>query len=159
MRKSKKHIHIVILLTFILIIGFGCNFNVSVGKPKQPTNEELQKLVKATTADFTDSLEKDDFEIIRKKASTSFQQQFSAEKIKNSSSYFVERKNLAVPLFRATQTIQAELSAPPTMTETNEKYVLQTKGKFPGQAREIDFHFEYLREDGKWKLIKIEIKT
>jgi len=157
--ETKNYLKAGIFLTVILLTNFGCNFNFSVGKPKQPTNEEVQKLAKETMADFTESLEKDDFEIIRKKASRDFQRQFSAEKIKDSFDYFVERKSIAVPVFQEIQDTQPKFDPTPAMTETGEKYVLQTRGNFFTQDRTVNFHFEYLREDGEWKLIKIEIKV
>jgi len=157
--ERKNYLGIGLVLTMILLVGNSCNFSFSVGKPKEPTSEDLQKLVKATLEDFTESLEKDDFEIIRKKASSSFQQQYTAEQIKSSFKIYVDKKNLAVPLFQDAQDSSAEFSMPAKMTEINEKYFLETQGKFSTQNQNVNFHFEYAREDGKWKITKFQIKT
>lgn len=157
--ESKKILHIGILLTFILSVGFGCNFKFSVGVPKEPTNEELQKLVKETMADFTEALEKDDFEALRKKTSKSFRQQYTAEQIKNSFGYFYSKKDLSILVFQQTQKISAEFSTPPQMREADKNYFLEAKGRFPIKVQALNFHFEYIREDGKWKLNKFQVKT
>ena len=157
--ETKHHSKAGIFLAVILLISFGCNFNFSVGIPKEPTSEELQKLVKATMADFTEALEKDDFESLRRKTSKSFQQQFSADQIKNSFGVFIAKKHLSIPLFQEAQKTSAEFSPQPQMREADKIYFLETKGKFPNKSQELNFHFEYIREDGKWKLNKFQIKT
>jgi hypothetical protein len=156
---GRKHLHIEILLIFTLLITFGCNFNFSVGVPKEPTSEDLQKLVKATIADFTEALEKDDFEGLRRKTSDAFQQKYKAEEIKTSFGNFATKKELSIPLFQEAQKTQAEFVQKPEMRKVGEEYVIETKGKFPTKSPDLNFHFEYVREDGKWKLVKFNIKT
>lgn len=141
------------------MLSVGCNFNFSVGVPKEPTNEELQKIVKATMANFTEAMEKDDFEIVRKKTSKSFQQQYTTEQIKNSFSNFYSKKNLSIPLFQEVQKTSADFFSQPQIREADKNYFLETKGKFPLKTTELNFHFEYVREDGKWKLNKFQVKT
>ncbi len=150
---------LILILNTILIFCVGCNFNFSVGIPKEPTNEELQKIVKATMADFTEALEKDDFEGLRRKTSKSFQQQYSVEQIQKSFSVFTAKKNLSIPLFQETQRTNAEFSSQPQMREADKNYFLETKGKFPSSRQILNFHFEFIREDGKWKLNKFQVKT
>lgn len=137
--------------------GAGCNFNFSVGKPKEPTNDELQKLIKATMADFAESLEMDDFEILRNNASTIRRQTVSAQKIRGTFIAVVEKKEKAIPIFRETQSLEAEIKTQ-TMAKVGKNYVLKTRGTFPTDT-ELTFKLEYFREDGKWKLQTIDIKT
>jgi len=147
------------ILLIMLLLTFGCNFSYSVGIPKEPTSEDLQTLAKKTMTDFTEALEKADFDGLRRKTSKSFQQQYTAEQIKNSFGVFITKKDLSVPLFRATQTIDAEFSTQPQMSEADKLYFLEMKGKFSTQPRNLNFHFEYIREEGKWKLTKFQVKT
>lgn len=154
-----NHLKIGFVLSMAIIFAVGCNFNFSVGVPKEPTSEELQKLVKASMADFTEAMEKDDFEIVRKKTSKSFQQQYTAEQIKNSFGNFYSKKNLSIPLFQEAQRTSAEFSPQPQMREVDKNYFLETKGKFSVKTQELNFHFEFVREDGKWKLTKFQVKT
>lgn len=137
--------------------GAACNFSYSVGVPKEPDEKELQKLVKTTLASFTDSLEKDDFEIIRKSASSGFRQQFSADKIRSGFAFFVNKKEQAVPLFREAQSLPAAFDHH-KMTEKGGNYILETRGSFSASEDTIKFRFHYFREDGKWKLDTLEIK-
>ena len=157
--KGRKHLYGGIFLTFVLLISFGCNFSYSVGIPKEPSSEELQKLVKATMADFTEALEKDDFEGLRRKTSDAFQQKYKAEEIKSSFGHFATKKELSIPLFKEAEKTQAEFSQKSEMRKVGEYYVIETKGKFPTKSPDLNFHFEYVREDGKWKLVKFNIKT
>lgn len=156
-RKNKFCIGIILAL--VLFVGFGCNFNYSVGVPKQPTDEDLQKIVKETLADFTEALEKDDFEGLRRKTSSAFQQKYNAEEIKASFGNFATKKELSIPLFREAEKTQAEFFQKSEMRKIGEHYVLEMKGKFPTDSPDLNFQFEYVREDGKWKLVKFNIKT
>lgn len=155
----KKPQSLIITLIAISLFGVSCNFNFSVGVPKEPTSEELQKLVKATMADFTEALEKDDFEGLRRKTSDAFKQKYKAEEIKTSFGNFATKKEVSIPLFREAQKTQAEFSQKPEMRKVGEFYVIETKGKFPTKSPDLNFHFEYVREDGKWKLVKFNIKA
>ncbi|HMS39442.1 MAG TPA: hypothetical protein PKE69_04395 [Pyrinomonadaceae bacterium] len=157
MRNNQLKIGFVI--SMVLIFAVGCNFNYSVGIPKEPTSEDLQKLVKATMADFTEALEKDDFEGLRRKTSDAFQQKYNAEEIKNSFGNFATKKDLSIPLFKEAEKTQAEFSQKAEMRKVGENYVIETKGKFPTKSPDLNFQFEYVREDGKWKLVKFNIKT
>ncbi len=154
-----NHLKIGFILSMVLLFAVGCNFNFSVGVPKEPTSEELQKLVKATLADFTEALEKDDFEGLRRKTSDAFQQKYKAEEIKSSFGNFATKKDLSIPLFKEAEKTQAEFSQKSEMRKVGENYVIETKGKFPTKSPDLNFHFEYVREDGKWKLVKFNIKT
>lgn len=157
--KVKNSLTTALILTIVIVAALGCDCSFSVGKPKEPTKEEAAKLVKETLKDFTESLEKDDFEIIRRNGSRNFQKQFSAEQIKNTFSDFVEKKELAIPLFRDAQETEPEFSPSPKMNEVNNNYVFETAGIFPAKKQNLNFKFEYTRENGKWKLTRIEIKT
>jgi len=93
----KHYLNFTIVLSLILLICLGCNFNYSVGIPKEPTSEDLQKLVNATIADFTEALEKDDFEGLRRKTSNAFQQKYKAEEIKTSFGNFATKRQPSFP--------------------------------------------------------------
>ncbi len=155
---NKKQCSILCALAFVLVAGAGCNFNFSVGVPKEPTGDEVQKLVIATMADFTASLEKDDFEILRKNVSINLRQQASANQFRKAFSFYIENKGAAIPLFRETQSVQPTITTQKIRKETG-TYVLETVGSFAASETEINFQLNYLREDGKWKLLKIDIKT
>jgi hypothetical protein len=155
---NKNLMSIGVFLFLAVMAGASCNFSYSVGVPKEPDDKELQKMVKETLASFTDSLEKDDFEIIRKTASSGFRQQFSAEKIRASFLFFVNRKDQAVPLFRKAQSIPAAFDEH-KVVEKGGQYLLVTQGSIPLKELTIKFRFHYFREDGKWKVETIDIKT
>jgi len=154
-----NHLKIGFVLSIVLLLAVGCNFSYSVGVPKEPTSEELQKLVKATIADFTEAVEKDDFAGLRRKTSSAFQQKYNTEEIKASFGNFATKKELSIPLFQEAERTQAEFSQKPEMRKVGEFYVIETKGKFPTKSPDLNFQFEYVREDGKWKLVKFNIKT
>lgn len=156
---TKTQCYRVLILSIVVLVSFGCNFSHSVGVPKEPTDAELQKLVKATVADFTEALEKDDFEGLRRKTSDAFQRQYKAEEIKSSFGNFATKNDLSIPLFRDAGKTEAEFSPKPEMRKVGETHVVETKGKFPTKSPQLSFQFDYVREDGKWKLVKFNIKT
>lgn len=162
--KITKSLQITNMFNLFLVVVFifvvlGCNFSFSAGKPAQPKDNELQKLVKETMADFTESIEKDDFSILRNRSSETFQKDFSAEKIRETFKIFIEKKTFVLPLLHSTQNLSAEFDSQPDLRESNKQYYLDANGHFSTKPYSVKFQLSYIREAGKWKIIRIKINT
>jgi hypothetical protein len=137
----------------------GCDFKFSVGNTaSMPSDAELQSLVKATTSDFADAVEKEDFTTFHSNVSSDLQKQVSAEKFKTAFATFVEKKQALVPLLKQASKTTAAFSPAPVLRTENGTPVIDIVGSFPTEPA-VSFEFTYEHEtSGKWKLLKLNYK-
>lgn len=154
-----RHFKTTLILVIIALAAFGCSFNYSVGVPKNPTTEDAQKLVKETMRDFADAIKTEDFEKLRRRTAAAFQQQYTAQEVSESLSVFTSKKDLAVPAFLEAAKVTPEFAENPQMREVNKIYYLALKGNSNIGNQSLKFDFEYVREDGQWKLIRFNVKA
>ena len=148
-----------IAAVFILMItGLACNFNFEAGKPEMPSDSELQSLIKKTTSDFADAVQKEDFTGFLKTTSKDFQNQFSDAQLKSAFSVFIDKKDQIVPLLKEAAGTNPNFSPKPSMREENKISVVDTSGSFSTEPVPVNFDISYEREDGQWKLLKIKYK-
>lgn len=145
----------IFILTFI---GLACNGSFEVGKPAMPTDAEVQALIKQTTSDFADAVQKEDFSNFLKTTSKDFQSQYSDQQLKDAFAVFIDKKDEVVPLLKKAASTNANFSPQPSMREENSISVLDTSGSFPTDPAPVDFDISYERENGQWKLLKIKYK-
>lgn len=160
MRSQKKsYISSLSAICVVALCLLGCDFNFSVGKPKQPTAEELQEIVRETISDFGKALENDDFDGLIKTTSKGFQQQYTAEQMETAFGKFYERRDVSVPMFEDARSMSAEFTRQSQMNEKDKNYYLEVEGKFSTKPHQLKFNFIYIRESGKWKLTKFQINA
>lgn len=123
-----------------------------------PGDDLLNALVKETTADFAFAISNNDFSKIHEKASKDFQSSISIEKMKSEFKVFVDRKNQYLPSLAKVSSTKAEYSTPPALRSEQGLDILMTKGKFDTKPNPITFDYEYVKRDGRWKLLKLIVK-
>jgi hypothetical protein len=123
-----------------------------------PGDELLNALVKETTADFAYAISNNDFTKIHEKASMDFQQSISVERMKTEFKIFVDRKSRYLPSLAKVSSTKAEFSTPPGLRTEQGLDILMTKGKFDTKPNPITFDYEYVKRDGRWKLLKLIVK-
>jgi hypothetical protein len=155
----KHSIRIGFTLFVVAFFSFACNFNYSVGVPKEPTTGDAEKIVKETMNDFADAIKTGDFENLRRKTAASFQQQYTAGEVADALSVFTAQKDVAQRAFLQARNAKPEFTSPPKMLALDKVYYLELKGKSDIGNQSLNFNFEYVREDGKWKLIRFNFKT
>src|SRR5947209_6734200 len=131
----------------------GCDFNFSVGNTaSMPPDGELQSLVKTTTSDFADAVEKEDFTTFYSKVSSDLQKQSSADKFKTAFATFIEKKEAVVPLLKQASETTATFSPAPVLRTENGTPVIDLVGSFPTESA-VGFEFTYEHESsGQWKV-------
>src|SRR5436853_7434714 len=82
-----------LLIVFLVILGCG-------GKPEMPSEADTQNLVKTTTADFADAIDKQDFTSFKEKGSKELSSQFTNDQMKTSIKGFIDKKEDIVPILR-----------------------------------------------------------
>lgn len=123
-----------------------------------PGDDLLNALVKETTADFAYAISTNDFTKIHEKASKDFQSSISVEKMKSEFKIFVDRKSRYLPSLAKVSATKAEYSTAPALRSEQGLDILMTKGKFDTKPNPITFDYEYVKRDGRWKLLKLIVK-
>ncbi len=142
-------------LLILFTIAFGC----SAEKPAAPPTEaEAQTLVKNTTSDFANAIEKQDFKAFKESTSKEFQTQYTDDQMKTTFKSFTDQKELIVPILRDAAKMDAKFTAPPAIREEKGYSILVTNGSFETEPAALRFTNEYIYQDGKWKLIKINVQ-
>ena len=166
LRKERSLTNGIIVLVIISFIAFGCACddleNLDEEEPevkeeladnKMPSERYLKKLVGDTIMDFHESKTKDDYSYVYKNMSKDYQKRFPAEKIKERfNRTLTTRVNLAPikdlePYFRLKPKIERISSGRPK---------LHLYGSY-ATSTETDFSFEYVFEDGQWKLFNVMV--
>lgn len=123
-----------------------------------PSNAVLQSLVKATIADFANSVQAEDFTLLRDNSSADFKATFTVEQLKEIFWTFIEKKDLVLPgLLNANRSTAAFAPAPYIRTEKGYK-ILVLNGAFPTRPYRVLFENEYELENGQWKLLAVKVK-
>ena len=120
-----------------------------------PTEAELQSLIKTTTSDFADAVEKGDFTSFRTTISSDLQKQVSADKFKTAFAAFIERKEAFAPLLKEASKANAKFSPAPVLRTENGTPVVDVAGSFPTEPA-VNFKCSYEHEQsGSWKLLVV----
>lgn len=154
--KNKNVINLTLTAIFVVLVGMACNFGAE--EAKLPEDAELKSLVKQTTADFAKAIESGDFKAFSANTSKEFQNQFNEDKLKSTFNVFIERKDDVVPILNEAAGAEPTFAGPATIREEKGHNILVTSGSFPTDPVETKFNYEYVRQDGKWKLLKIEVR-
>lgn len=152
---------------FAALLGVGilavslasCDVKFSAGNTaSMPPDAELQSLVKTTTSDFADAVEKGDFTAFQTTVSSDLQKEVSAEKFNSSFASFIEKKDVIAPLLKEASKTTATFSPAPVLRTENGTPVIDANGSFPSSPP-VKFQCSYEHEtDGKWKLLKVNYK-
>ncbi len=137
-----------------------CDFKFGVGNTaSMPPDAELQSLVKKTTSDFADAIEKRDFTTFHSAVSSDLQKEVSADKFNTAFAAFIEKKEILVPLLKQASKMAASFSPAPVLRTENGTPVVDMNGTFPTEPA-ISFQLTYEHEtSGQWKVLKLNYKT
>lgn len=123
-----------------------------------PSDADVESLVKDSLADFGAAIDAEDFTNYRANTAKSFQQEFSADLLKNTFRVFISKKDATVPsLNNVADKSPSFTDGPRIRTEKGAK-ILVANGKFPTRPYAVQFETEYESEDGTWKLRKMRVQ-
>lgn len=124
---------------------------------EMPSEPELQDLVKATMLDFNDAVQSGDFTSFHKKAAKKWQEQNTAEEMKDAFKEFVDNKenfNL-----KGVSEMKPTFEPAPTFEPLAGEKALSLSGWYATTPKKLKFELKYLREDSSWRLASIRIRT
>lgn len=144
----------VAAMLMLLLIALGCGAE----KPSAPpTESESQSLVKTTMTDFAAAVEKEDFKAFKETTAKEFQSQYTDEQMKSTFKSFTDQKDIIVPILRDASKMNAKFTTPPAVREEKGYSILVANGSFETDPAALKFKNEYVYQDGKWKLLKIDV--
>jgi hypothetical protein len=127
--------------------------------PDMPSEAEQDSLVGDTMQDFTDAVEKGDFEEFRNSnCSKDFKVSVSAERFNQLFDSFIKQKKALVPILRATADKTPEYSPKPNISEEDDVKLLNLKGSYD-TVQTTTFELKYVKEGGDWKIFGIKIRV
>ncbi len=150
MLKNKMSAIAALLILAFVILGCGGT------KPEMPDDSAVQSLIKTTTADFTDAVDKGDFKSLRDKASADFQNQFSEDALKSAFKVYTDHKEDISPMFHSAQAMTPTIAPAPAIREEKGSYILTVLGSYATTPAATGFNYEYVWRDNAWKLLTIK---
>jgi hypothetical protein len=167
--KFKKSVAAVlaVFLFFIFIVAGNAQTkgrspkSKSTIAPKQasvPTNAVIQSLLKASLADFTDGIKKEDFTALHANASKDFQATFTVPQLATTFQVFIDKRDSVLPSLNNVSRRTAKFAPAPFIRTEKGYKILVLSGEFPSQPYPVKFENEYEWENGAWKLLIIKVK-
>jgi hypothetical protein len=123
-----------------------------------PDDTLTRALVKETMADFAYAISTNDFTKIHEKASADFQRTVTVERMQREFKIFVDRKTRYLPSLSKIASTEVDFSEEPSLRTEQGLDILMTKGKYPTKPMAVNFDLEYVKRDGRWKLLKLIVK-
>jgi hypothetical protein len=115
------------------------------------SQDQMRQLAKDTLIEFNKAVQQKDFSALHATVATPFAAQFSPQQMRQAFTSFTDRKtNLA-----AIKNTSAILQPGPSI---DERGVLNLSGFFPVQPLPVYFKNKYVWQDGKWKLLAIDVQ-
>ena len=146
-------ITLLMVAAVLLTAAFACE----TGGDKVPPDNELQSLVKETTADFANAIDTEDFSRLHSKASSDFQATYTVDQAKAAFETFIDKKDVVLPSLKNAAGTTPTFSPAPSIRSEKGLNILVTKGEFPSKPYPVKFEYEYVWRDGGWKMLKLVI--
>jgi len=173
----------LIALAVVLSIALGCNctksldlnntssssnsssdnpFNTSSSSSDDsddgvPGDALLNALVKETTADFAAAISAGDFSNMYEKASMDFKSTYTKDQLQNSFKDFIAQKSRVLPILAKAIASDPDFTSTPRIRTEQGLDILVTEGKYATKPLPVTFNYEYVKRDGKWKLLVLKI--
>jgi len=141
-------------MLIVIFVVLGCGGGEKPSAP--PTESEAAAIVKATMADFARAIETGDFKAFKEGASKEFQA-LSDEQIKTNFKTFTDKKDVVAPILKQAATMEPKFSPAQSVREEKGYHILVANGTFDTDEVPTKFTNEYVYQDGKWKLLKIQV--
>ncbi len=122
-----------------------------------PGDALLNALVKETTADFAAAISAGDFSNMYEKASMDFKQSYTKDQLQNSFKDFIAQKSRVLPILAKAIASDPDFTSSPRIRTEQGLDILVTEGKYATKPLPVTFNYEYIKRDGKWKLLVLKI--
>ena len=161
----------ILALAFVLAVALGCgnlgknsnstansNNTVAEDTGDMPGDDLLNALVRETTADFSYAISTEDFSKMHAKSSKDFQAQYTAEQMKDVFKTEIKNKKQLLPLLAKLVSMKPTYSPAPSIRTEGNIPILVVKGSYATEPKPLEFEYEYVKRDGRFKLLKLVLK-
>ena len=160
----------ILAFALILGVGLGCNNankNTTAGNttaettedpnrdPDMPDDRLLKAHVKETTADFSYAISTEDFSKMYSKASTDFQQQYTADQMKDVFKSAIANKRQLLPMLAKIVSMDPVYDPAPSIRKEQGVPILVVSGRYDLEPKPLKFNYEYVKRGGQYKLLKL----
>ena len=171
----------IFALLFVSLVALGCtcgkNFNladlannansngrqtgVAAGDEvddEMPDDRLLMATVRVTTAQFANSISKEDFSEMYEKASPDFKATYTEDQMKEIFKDSIANKRRLLPTLAKLVKMEPELTPAPYLREEQGEKILVVTGKYDTKPIPLNFTYEYVKHNGTYKLLKLLLK-
>jgi hypothetical protein len=122
-----------------------------------PGDDLLNALVKETTADFASSISTGSFSRMYEKSSDEFKKTYTEDKMKEAFKSFIDKKRALLPVLSKAVSLKPEYSPAPSIRTEKGISILVTTGKYETSPLPYKFEYEYIQNNGRWKMLKVVV--
>lgn len=119
--------------------------------------DTAQAIVKNTFADFIEGVEQNDFSTLRENASSEFKNSITTQKLAYGFKFFTDNKDSSLSILQQIDNLTATMNQPELSIKGATK-TIQLKGIFPTKPSVTSFDFQYILEDGYWRIFRVNVK-
>jgi hypothetical protein len=123
-----------------------------------PDDVLLNALVKETTASFAAAVTTEDFSNLYEKSSSDFKSTYTEAEMKNIFKDFTKNKRVITPILAKAIAMDPEFSPEPSIRQEQGLDILVTNGSYATKPVPTNFEYEYVKREGKWRLLKLIVK-
>jgi hypothetical protein len=135
----------------LALMGLALCFAPPAFSATLPSDTEQEILVKATLMTFNDANLTGNYSVLFDKSAKAFREQISTEKLSEAFKSFRARKvNL--------ESIVADDLDSSKEPKIDDNGVLQLQGRFKDDEKKIRFDLKFVKEDGAWKILGLNVK-
>lgn len=113
--------------------------------------------VKATTAEFASAISTEDFSSLYNDCATEFRSQYTEDQLKSEFSAFIRQKSNVLPILAKAVSMEPEYTDGPSTREEANQTVLTAAGKYATKPLPVTFKYEYVKREGKWWILRLEV--
>ncbi len=141
-----------ILIAAVLL---ACSFSLYAADV--PDEDEIKSMTDKSLLDWNKAVQKEDFsKFYKEDCAKVWQQQVTAEKLKDSFKQYTEQK---VDIASAVKDMEATFEPEPSIEKTGDFDVLTVKGYYDTKPSRLSFQLKYIEEEDEWKLVAVNVKV
>jgi hypothetical protein len=148
-----------ITLLAVVAIIFTAAFACESGGDKVPPDDELQSLVKNTTAELASAVDTEDFSKLYANASEDLRRTYSLSQIKDAYKVYIDNKSDYLGSLKSAGSSTPKFSPAAGIRTENGLNILVASGDFASTPHPVHFDYEYVWRDGGWKVLKLFLKV
>jgi len=123
-----------------------------------PSSTLTDALVKDTTAQLANAISTEDFSSIYSDSSPDFKKTYTEDQMKGIFKSYIENKSAVLPIMAKAISMDPEYTTAPHLRNENGLSILVTSGKYSTSPAAMQFDYEYVNRNDKWKLLKLVVK-